>query len=192
LESLIDLDQRLFIFFNQQLRNPFFDFIMPYLRDKNFWIPLYILLVFYFLLHFKFKSWIAIAFAVVTAVMTDQLSSSVIKPLVHRIRPCNDPSFSAEVHLLVGCGGGFSFISSHAANHFGLACFLIVMLREKFKWMLPVALLWAGLIAFAQVYVGLHYPLDVLCGAIFGSMIGTMTGKICKSILMKKSVRRSF
>ncbi|MBA2422034.1 MAG: phosphatase PAP2 family protein [Chitinophagales bacterium] len=192
MESLIDLDQSIFIFFNQQLRNSLFDLIMPYLREKNFWIPLYVVLLFYFILYFKVKSWIAIAFAAATAVITDQSSSSLIKPLVHRIRPCNDPSFSAEVHLLVSCGGGFSFISAHAANHFGLACFLIVMLRERFKWIVPAALAWATLVAFAQVYVGLHYPFDVLCGGIFGSIVGTLTGKICKSLLSKKRVERLY
>lgn len=187
MDSLLQLDQRAFSFINNQLQNPLFNAVMPYLRDKNFWIPLYVLLLVYFVLRFRKLAWIPILFAVLTVVVTDQLSSSVIKPWVHRLRPCNDPSFSDQVHLLVSCGGGFSFVSSHAANHFGFACFLIVLLQQRFRWMLPVALAWAAIVSFAQIYVGLHYPADVLCGAALGTAVGILTGNICKFILAKQN-----
>lgn len=187
LEYIVNLDQHFFFFINQNLRNQFFDFVMPYLRDKNFWIPLYAVLVAYFIWKFRKQSWIALVMATVTVVATDQIASSIIKPLVHRHRPCNDPLLANYVHMLVDCGSGFSFVSSHAANHFGIACFLIVLLKNKFRWIVPAALMWALLISFAQVYVGLHFPLDVICGGILGICIGTATGRICKSILAKKN-----
>lgn len=161
--------------------------MMPYVREKNFWIPLYVLLVFYFIWQFKKHSWVSLVIAAVTVVMTDQLSSSVIKPLIGRLRPCNDPLLSPEVHLLVSCGSGFSFVSSHAANHFGIACFVIILQMHKFRWITPVALLWAALVSFAQIYVGVHYPADIFCGALLGIVIGTITGIICKSILAKNN-----
>lgn len=185
MESLIYYDQQIFFFINRQLSNPAFDFIMPYVRERDFWIPLYVLLVFYFVRLLKKWSWVALVTTAITIVITDQLSSSLIKPWIGRLRPCNDPSLAEQVQLIVNCGSGFSFVSSHAANHFGIACFLIVMLQHRLKWILPVALFWAALVSFAQVYVGVHYPLDVICGGLLGVAIGILAGKICKGILIK-------
>lgn len=187
MDSLLHLDQQFFFFINGQLRNPLFDYIMPYVRDKNFWIPLYILLVIYFVWRFRKLSWIPMVMAAITILITDQLSSTVIKPWIQRLRPCNDPLISSQVHLLVNCGSGFSFVSSHAANHFGIACFLIVLLSHRFKWIAPVAIFWAALVSFAQIYVGLHYPVDIICGAALGIVTGTITGRICKTILKKNN-----
>lgn len=185
MESLLYYDQQIFFFINRQLSNPAFDFIMPYVRERDFWIPLYVLLVFYFVRLLKKWSWVALVTAAITVVITDQLSSSLLKPWIARLRPCNDPSLAEQVQLIVNCGSGFSFVSSHAANHFGIACFLIVMLQHRLKWILPVALFWAALVSFAQVYVGVHYPLDVICGGLLGVAIGILAGKICKGILIK-------
>ena len=143
------------------------------------------MLVFYFVRLLKKWSWVALVTTAITIVITDQLSSSLIKPWIGRLRPCNDPSLAEQVQLIVNCGSGFSFVSSHAANHFDIACFLIVMLQHRLKWILPVALFWAALVSFAQVYVGVHYPLDVICGGLLGVAIGILTGKICKGILIK-------
>lgn len=158
---------------------------MPYVRERDFWIPLYVFLVFYFVRLLKKWSWVALLTAAITVVITDQLSSSLLKPWIGRLRPCNDPLLAEQVQLIVNCGSGFSFVSSHAANHFGIACFLIVMLQHRLKWILPVALFWAALVSFAQVYVGVHYPLDVICGGLLGVVIGIFAGKICKGILIK-------
>ncbi|MFI5135118.1 MAG: phosphatase PAP2 family protein [Chitinophagales bacterium] len=183
--SLLHLDQQAFFFVNQSLRNPVFDFIMPYARNPNFWIPLYVILVGYFIYRFRWRSIIIIISAAICVALTDQIASSVIKPSVHRLRPCNDPLIAKQVHLLVDCGPGFSFVSSHAANHFGIAVFMIFLLRKRFRWITPVALLWASLVAFAQVYVGLHYPLDAICGALLGVFIGLITGRFCLTALKK-------
>jgi membrane-associated phospholipid phosphatase len=185
LNALLRLDQQLFFFINQGLRNSFFDAIMPYIRDKNCWIPLYVLIAIYFIYEFQWKSIIIILFAGITVLLTDQIASSIIKPAVARLRPCNDPGVLPHVHLLVSCGSGFSFVSSHASNHFGIALFLILILRKKFRWIAPVAILWAALICFAQVYVGLHYPGDVIGGAFLGALIGIITGRFCKTTMRK-------
>jgi undecaprenyl-diphosphatase len=112
----------------------------------------------------------------VTFALSDYTSASIIKPLVHRIRPCNDATLRKTVHLLIDCGSGYSFPSAHAANHFALAFFMLISLHKQFKWVWIPSLLWAFSVAYAQVYVGVHFPLDVLFGGILGLGIGCCTG----------------
>ncbi len=161
---------------------------MPYLRDKNFWIPLYAVIVAWNIYKFRVRSLIIIVSAVINLLLTDQIASSIIKPIVKRLRPCNIPEILNQIHLLVDCGSGFSFVSSHAGNHFGFAVFFIVLFGKKFNWLTSVAIAWAALVCFAQVYVGLHYPLDVICGAMLGVAIGIITGRFCKTALKKFGV----
>lgn len=158
---------------------------MPYIRDKNCWIPLYMLIAIYFIWQFRWKSIIILLWAGITVLLTDQIASSIIKPAVARIRPCNDPAMTPHIHLLADCGSGFSFVSSHASNHFGMAIFLILILRRRLRWITPSAIFWAALICFAQVYVGLHYPADMIGGAFLGVLLGIVTGRLCKTALRK-------
>lgn len=188
LNTLVGFDQKAFFLINQSLRNSFFDFIMPYARDKNCWIPVYVLIAAYVIYRFRWRSVIIIISAGITVLLTDQIASSILKPIFHRLRPCNNPLVLPHIHLLVDCGSGFSFVSSHASNHFGIAVFLILILGKRIPWITPVALLWAVLICFAQVYVGLHYPADVIAGGLLGVVIGIITGKLCKASLRKFGV----
>jgi undecaprenyl-diphosphatase len=178
LEQLIQFDQNLFFTINHGLSNSFFDWLMPALRNRFFWTPLYLFIIIFSIRTYGKQGWIMILFLGLTFGCTDFISSSLIKPTVQRLRPCNDPEIKSDVKNLIDCGSGYSFPSSHASNHFGLAVFLIVMFFSKWKLILPIGLLWAASISFAQVYVGVHYPVDILAGAIFGGMIGFIMGKI--------------
>ncbi|WP_423149403.1 phosphatase PAP2 family protein [Rubrolithibacter danxiaensis] len=178
LNQLLQYDQQIFIAINKGLSNPLFDYIMPLLRNRFFWTPLYVFLIVFFVRNYKKQGWILILFLLVTFGLADYLTSGIMKPVFERLRPCNDPALKAYMNSLIACGTGFSFPSSHAANHFGIALFLIVVFRNRWKPLLPLALLWAFCISFAQVYVGVHYPVDVTTGAIIGSIIGYITGTI--------------
>jgi undecaprenyl-diphosphatase len=178
LEQLIQFDQNLFFTINHGLSNSFFDWLMPALRNRFFWTPLYLFIIIFSIRNYGKQGWIMILFLGLTFGCTDFISSSLIKPTVQRLRPCNDPEIKSDVKNLIDCGSGYSFPSSHASNHFGLAVFLIVMFFSKWKLILPIGLLWAASISFAQVYVGVHYPVDILAGAILGGMIGFSMGKI--------------
>ncbi|MGN6568999.1 MAG: phosphatase PAP2 family protein, partial [Flavipsychrobacter sp.] len=101
-----------------------------------------------------------------------------VKPFIHRLRPCNNPNLVSMVHLLVPCGSGLSFPSSHATNHFALGVFMAMSIQKVAKWIWPAAIFWAALVSYSQVYVGVHFPLDVTCGAMLGTAIGIFTGKI--------------
>ena len=186
LEQLIQFDQSLFFTINHGLSNSFFDWLMPALRNRFFWTPLYLFIIIFSIRTYGKQGWIMILFLGLTFGCTDFISSSLIKPTVQRLRPCNDPEIKSDVKNLIDCGSGYSFPSSHASNHFGLAVFLIVMFFSKWKLILPIGLFWAASISFAQVYVGVHYPVDILAGAMLGGMIGFIMGTI---LLVNKTFR---
>jgi membrane-associated phospholipid phosphatase len=178
MEQLLLYDKRLFKLINYYGHNSFFDWLMPWLRNSAMWVPLYIFLLLFAVINYKKTGWWWIIFMACTAILTDFVSSTIIKHNIIRIRPCNDLAIADWVRVLVGYRpGSSSFTSSHAANHFGIAMFLYLTLKKQFgKWPM-VFFLWAFSISFAQVYVGVHYPLDVTCGAIIGILIGYLSGK---------------
>lgn len=177
---VIELDQWLFTLINTGLSNPLFDAVLPLFREKWFWAPLYLFIGAYSL-HFGKRGRLIILGVILVAGLADFTSSSIIKKTVKRLRPCNDTEMVERIQARVGCGGGYSFPSSHAANHFAVAVFLIGAFRLAGRWPQKALLAWAALIAFSQVYVGVHYPLDVTCGALLGSLIGALG-----SLLLKK------
>ena len=172
-ESLQSIDQNLFVYINRVATHPILDTLMPFFRESTFWIPLYLFLIVFVFVNFGKNGWVWLLFAFITVLLTDQFSSSIIKNWVQRPRPCADPLFSGQVRLLLDhCSGGYSFTSSHATNHFGVATFLFVTLGRFFGNWKYVLFFWAALICYAQVYVGVHYPFDVIFGALLGFMIG--------------------
>ncbi|NCX95309.1 MAG: phosphatase PAP2 family protein [Chitinophagia bacterium] len=152
------------------------DRVLPLFRYPLFWTPVYAFLAFIMPKKYKMQGLWWCLFFVLTFAITDYVSASVLKPFFHRFRPCHNPSLATVRRLLVDCGGEYGFPSSHASNHFGMAWYAIATLGNRYKWVLPVALAWAALVAYSQVYVGVHYPADVACGAILGTMVGCSTG----------------
>ncbi|WP_374163306.1 phosphatase PAP2 family protein [Arcticibacter sp. MXS-1] len=187
LEQLLQFDHRLFLGINQGLANPFFDWLMPLLRNKYFWSPLYLFLIVFLVRNYKKNGVICIFFLLLTFAIADFFSASMLKPLFERLRPCNEPGFQNDIRLLVSCGSGFSFPSSHASNHFAIAMFLSTVFSKRWKPLLPLALLWAFAISFAQVYVGVHFPIDVTVGAILGCTVGYVTGTIFSTTYMEQA-----
>ena len=172
LQTLQSWDATLFQFVNGSMSNPFFDAVLPFFREKWFWAPLYLFIVAFSWLNFDKKGWLVVLGLMVAVGLADFTSSSLIKKNVQRLRPCNDPAMVEKVTLRANCGAGYSFTSSHAANHFAAAVFLVGVFGGLARWVRPAALVWAAAIAFSQVYVGVHYPGDVLGGALLGAAIG--------------------
>jgi membrane-associated phospholipid phosphatase len=166
------MDANLFEFINGTLSNSVFDALLPWCREKWFWAPVYLFVVAFILLNEGKRAWWLILGLVVTVALADTISSKVIKKQVQRLRPCQDPVMQHRVIPRVSCGSGYSFTSSHATNHFAVATFLVGLLGYRRRWIRPVAYTWASLIAFSQVYVGVHYPLDVFFGALLGMGCG--------------------
>jgi membrane-associated phospholipid phosphatase len=179
LEQLKTWDQWLFMKLNSQWTNSFFDNILPFTRESALWAPLYLFLLLFITINFKGKGWWWALLFICTVSLTDIISSRVFKNGFQRLRPCSDPQFMMHVRLLVNyCSGGYGFTSSHAANHFGIATFFYFTLRHVIgRWAL-IGFFWAAIICYAQVYVGVHYPLDIVGGAILGICFGLFTGMI--------------
>lgn len=172
------VDTFLFLQINTVYTNSFLDSVYPWYREGNAWMPLYLFMIIFAIQNFPKKAFTWILFVVITLVFTDQISSSWVKPFFQRPRPCNDPLIMSQVRLLLDhCSGGFSFTSSHATNHFGFAVFLYLTMGPIIgKWKYAL-LVWAASISYGQVYVGVHYPLDILFGAILGTCIGLITAR---------------
>ena len=182
------IDRILFVLVQHDSDSSVLDTIMPYVREPLTWVPLYAFML-YYAFHagkriqrqsasadgpnsVRSKAWAFILLSVVTFAITDSLTAQVLKPLFERPRPCHDPEMQNYLRGLVDCGGLYSMPSNHAANHFALATFWYFSIRtiNGRKW--PWLWLWAALICYAQVYVGKHYPADVLVGAIVGILTG--------------------
>ncbi len=176
MELINNLDTELFLIINQGIANPIFDWLMPYVRNPYVWTPLYLFIVIFCIKNYGKKGGLILLGLLLSFGVADFTSASLIKPAVQRIRPCNDLSLKEEVVTRVRCGSGYSFPSTHASNHFALALFLILVFRRVWRHVTFWALLWAALICLAQVYVGVHYPLDVLAGALLGTGIGYLIG----------------
>ena len=184
MNQLFAWDQGIFKYINSGISNPFFDLLMPFARFAPDWIPLYVFFAAFLIYNFRIKGLYVILFAVFAVILSDQVCSVFIKPLVHRLRPCYDAHLSGHVRLLLqSCGGKYGFPSSHASNHFTMAIYLISIMPKRIKWVKPVVLTWAFLVAFAQVYVGVHFPGDVICGALLGCCIGWLLATLCKRIM---------
>ena len=162
------MDHSLFEFLNQTIANDFLDGILPTWRTKETWIPLY-LLVAGWMLYKDWKKGLLVLMAVLIAVgLADFITSGILKPWVGRLRPCADPDLMDQVHLLVGCGGKYSFPSSHASNHIAIALLLNWCWFQNNRWIKITWIAWAVSISFAQIYVGKHFPLDILGGWVVG------------------------
>ena len=162
-------DQQLFLFINS-LNSPFFDQVMHAISGKLIWVPLYLAILIFLGVKYKRKFLVILIFIILAATLTDQ-SSVLIKNIVLRLRPCQQPSISGIVHLVNGeCGGLYSFVSSHATNSFDVA--LLSLLFIKKRWYTISIILWASIIGYSRIYLGVHYPGDVICGSMLGAFIG--------------------
>lgn len=173
MQNIIGLDKDLFRLINQSWQNAFFDYILPLVRNSYFSIPLYLFLLLLAIVNFKKNAGWWIIFAACLPILTDFVSSKLIKENIWRVRPCNDPSMADGLRFLVNYRPkSSSFTSSHATSHFGLAVYFYMTLKNIIgKWAL-LFFLWALMIVYAQVYVGVHYPIDIICGGLIGSAIG--------------------
>lgn len=186
LDLLLELDISILEFIHQQLHYPILDAFLPYWREKTTWIPLYLFIIFYTIWKERWRGLLILIALIATVGLADTMSSRVIKKQVERLRPCNDVEVKDDILLLVDCGSGYSFTSSHATNHFAIAVFVLLLWGKRFRWLPILAVTWASIISFSQVYVGVHYPLDVMAGAILGSLTAYLGFSIYRFISSRR------
>jgi undecaprenyl-diphosphatase len=169
LEALTRIDQQWLLWLNGH-NSPFFDQLMYAVSGRFEWIPLYLVILAGIIWKYQWKSlWIILA-AVVMITLSDQIAN-LLKSGVRRPRPCNDPLIGHLVHLVNNyCGAAYGFVSGHAANSAGLAAYISLLFRKK--WVTTGMICWSLLLSYSRIYLGAHYPGDVLAGALMGSLLG--------------------
>ena len=172
IEAIDGFDKQLLLYLNG-LNSDFGDILMWILSEKLTWLPLIIALL-YVVIKNKGREAILIVIGLALAItFADQISSSLFKPLIGRLRPSRDPFIMGDVHIVNGYRGGkFGFVSSHAANVFAVALFAAMLFKEKY--FTGIILLWAVTVAYSRVYLGVHYPLDIICGGMVGALSGIL------------------
>lgn len=171
LQQLRELDRELFIYFNS-MQSPFWDTFMTYMSSRVFWVPMYMLILAYLMYYYRKRSILQIGAMVIAVAAADLISSRFFKPFFARLRPCHDESLSEVVNMVSGCGGRFGFISSHAANTFAFAAALCLILDKRYRIFKVFLLIWASIVSYSRIYLGVHYPGDVLGGALLGILLG--------------------
>ncbi|MFQ5499115.1 MAG: phosphatase PAP2 family protein [Candidatus Zixiibacteriota bacterium] len=168
IDFLGNLDQILFSFINSSMANPVTDFLMPIITSDDLLRIAYGVAMLALLVRGNRRLRWLVLFSALTLLLTDQLSAHLLKPLIARIRPCHT---IADIHLLVGCGSGYSMPSAHAANAFGQAALFGIANKRTLKYLLSVA----ALISLSRIFVGVHYPFDIVAGAAIGVFVGVIT-----------------
>ena len=185
---LENIDQQLFLFLNS-INSPLWDKIMYAISGKIIWAPVYLAILIYLGIKYKKKFLVIIPFIIIAVTLADQLSVQLFKNVFHRLRPCHEPSLAGMIHLVNGqCGGLYGFVSSHASNSFNVALLSLMLIKRR--WFTISIIIWASVIGYSRIYLGVHYPGDVICGAIVGSMIGWGCYKLYE--LIDRKVLKNF
>jgi len=189
IDWLNSLDHDFFSLINGS-HSAFWDEFMYYVSNKFTWIPAYLFLLIALYRQIKWPEIVPVLIVVpLLILLSDQLASGLIKPFVERPRPCHEAGFSLTVYTLNGkCGGPFGFVSSHASNFFAMATYFgMLFARKSYKWLLLFYLI-ALLVGYSRVYLGVHFPGDILGGAVIGIISGFISLFLLKFV--KKLMHR--
>lgn len=182
IEKLIEWDKKLLLFFNS-FRVSWLDPVVLVVTETFFWLPLYLFLLYTVVKTFRKKSWIPLLGITATIVLTDRITSGFMKPYFQRLRPSREPSLDGLVQLAqsasgeIYTGGLYGFASSHAANTFGTAMFFWLLFRNTkpwIAWLFP----WAIVMTYTRLYLGVHYPGDILVGGLLGLLCGWISYRL--------------
>jgi len=184
IEALEKLDKELFVYING-LHSPFWDGIMIFMSEKLVWIPFYLAIIGYVVYRYHRQGVLMLLLAGAAIGLADFVASGIFKKTFARLRPCHDPTMEAVINVVHGCGGQFGFMSSHAATTFALAVFFNLILSSRYLIFKIILVAWAVLICYSRVYLGVHFPMDVIGGALLGALLAYL-GAIVYNLLVNR------
>lgn len=185
LDSLIHKDIELLIYLNN-LGSLQWDGFWLFITNKYSAIPLYLVLLYFTYKYYGLKrTFIAVLFVVLLITVSDQ-TCNLFKYGFKRLRPCHDENVSQFIRMVKdSCGGLYGYFSAHAANSMSIAVFFGLLLKRKNNYLFPILIIWALAAAYSRIYIGVHYPLDVITGVLLGVIYGTLFYKLYKLFLQK-------
>lgn len=173
-ETFVELDKELFSYLNN-LHTSWLDPVMYFLTHTLSWAPLFVYLLYLIVKHHGKNAWIFLFGITLTVILADQITSTLMKPYFARLRPTHDPSIRDTVHTVNDYfGGKYGFASSHAANTFGVAVLIFLLLRKHFR-AAGLIFIWAAFVSYTRIYLGVHFPGDIIAGAIVGGICGWLS-----------------
>jgi undecaprenyl-diphosphatase len=169
IDVLNNIDVNILYWVNSHHSN-FLDQVMVFASGKLTWVVFYLFLLFLIIKKYKYKAVLAVLFIAIAITLSDQASVRLFKNVFLRLRPCHQPDVMENLRMIIGCGGRYGFVSSHAANSFALVAFIILLLQKR--WVSMMMIIWGTLIIYSRVYLGVHYPSDVIAGSMVGIIAG--------------------
>lgn len=186
MEEIILEDKQAMIFLNN-LGSSTFDPFWILVSEKWFWIPLYVIFLYFLYKNFTKKSLFYILLFVALGITASDQIANIFKFGFERLRPCHDPSLGGLLRE-VKCGGKFGFYSAHSSNSFFVATYLTILLGKKIKQLPYFLFVWAAIVAYSRVYLGMHFPGDIIIGAIMGILLALFFGTLAKKVIKKSEV----
>ena len=186
MEEIILEDKQAMIFLNN-LGSSTFDPFWILVSEKWFWIPLYVIFLYFLYKNFNKKSLFYILLFVALGITASDQIANIFKFGFERLRPCHDPSLEGLLRE-VKCGGKFGFYSAHSSNSFFVATYLTILLGKKIKQLPYFLFVWAAIVAYSRVYLGMHFTGDIIVGAIMGILLALFFGTLAKKVIKKSEV----
>ena len=186
MEEIILEDKQAMIFLNN-LGSSTFDPFWILVSEKWFWILLYVIFLYFLYKNFNKKSLFYILLFVALGITASDQIANIFKFGFERLRPCHDPSLEGLLRE-VKCGGKFGFYSAHSSNSFFVATYLTILLGKKIKQLPYFLFVWAAIVAYSRVYLGMHFPGDIIIGAIMGILLALFFGTLAKKVIKKSEI----
>lgn len=185
MHELVEKDRQLFLDLNN-LGSPGFDQFWIMISATWIWVPLYVIFLYLLFKNFSVRNLVFILIFIALGVTVSDQLAGIFKTGIARLRPCHDPSLTGLMRT-VHCGGQFGFYSSHASNTFFIATFMSLLLHRKYVALPYVLFFWAAVVSFSRIYLGVHFPMDLIMGAGVGFLLGGFFSTLARKVMDRQN-----